>query len=141
MILLFVLATKILIANRGEIVIRVAKTCKKLSMIPCGVYSDPDQNSLHIKYCNESINIGGTTAAESYLRSDKITDVAKQMGCDLIHPGYGFLAENFDFAELCKKEGFIFVGPSPAVLKISGDKVKAKELASKVAPVVPGREV
>jgi acetyl-CoA carboxylase, biotin carboxylase subunit len=136
-----VLASKILIANRGEIVMRVARTCKKLSMIPYGIYSDADQNSLHIKYCEKAINIGGTTAAESYLRSNKIIDAAREMECDLIHPGYGFLAENLEFAELCKKEGFVFVGPSSEALKVSGDKVRAKEIASRVAPVVQGKEV
>src|SRR6266496_320295 len=120
---------------------RVARTCRKLSMIPYGIYSDADQNSLHIKYCEKAINIGGTTAAESYLRSNKIIDAAREMECDLIHPGYGFLAENLDFAELCKKEGFIFIGPSSQVLKVSGDKVRTREVASRVAQVVHGKEV
>jgi acetyl-CoA carboxylase biotin carboxylase subunit len=135
------LTSKVLIANRGEIVLRVARTCKKLSMIPYGIYSDADQNSLHIKYCEKALNIGGNTASESYLRSDKIIEAARQMGCDLIHPGYGFLAENLNFAELCKREGFILIGPSPEALKISGDKVRAREVASKVAQVVDGKEV
>jgi acetyl-CoA carboxylase biotin carboxylase subunit len=132
---------KILIANRGEIVIRVAKTSSKLNLIPCGIYSEADKNSLFIKYCKESINIGGFTAADSYLRMDKVIDAAKQLGCDLIHPGYGFLAENIAFSELCKKEGLSFVGPSPNAMKISGDKIKAKKIASKVSPVLEGQEV
>jgi len=99
------LTSKVLIANRGEIVLRVAKTCRKLTMIPCAIYSDADRNSLHVKYCEEAINIGGNTPAESYLRRDKIIEAAKKMGCDLIHPGYGFLAENLEFADLCKKDG------------------------------------
>src|SRR5574341_2321399 len=110
-------------------------------MIPYGIYSDADQNSLHIKYCEKALNIGGNTASDSYLRSDKIIDAARQMGCDLIHPGYGFLAENLNFAELCKREGFIIIGPSPEALKISGDKVRAREVASRVAQVVDGKEV
>lgn len=121
--------------------LRVAKTCRKLTMIPCAIYSDADRNSLHVKYCEEAINIGGNTPAESYLRRDKIIEAAKKMGCDLIHPGYGFLAENLEFADLCKKEGLIFIGPSSQTLKISGDKIKIKEIASKVAPVTPGKEV
>ena len=135
------MTSKVLIANRGEIVLRVAKTCKKLTMIPCAVYSDSDKDSLHVKYCKEAINIGGNTSAESYLRHDKIIEAAKRMGCELIHPGYGFLAENLEFAELCEKEGLIFVGPSSGTLKISGDKIKIKEVASKVAPITPGKEV
>jgi len=132
---------KILIANRGEIVIRVAKTSSKLNLIPCGIYSEADKNSLFIKYCKESVNIGGFTAADSYLRMDKVINAAKQLGCDLIHPGYGFLAENIAFSELCKKEGLSFVGPSPNAMKISGDKIKAKKVASKVSPVLEGQEV
>ena len=135
------MTSKVLIANRGEIALRVAKTCRKLTMIPCAIYSDSDRDSLHVKYCEEAINIGGNTAAESYLRPDKIIEAANKMGCDLIHPGYGFLAENSEFAELCEKRGLIFVGPSSDTLKISGDKIKVKEVASKVAPVIHGKEV
>jgi acetyl-CoA carboxylase biotin carboxylase subunit len=135
------LTSKVLIANRGEIVLRVARTCRKLNMIPCAIYSDPDRNSLHVKSCEEAVNIGGNTAAESYLRHDKIVDAASKMGCDLIHPGYGFLSENMEFAELCEKRGLIFIGPSSNTLKVSGDKIKVKEIVSKVAPTVEGKEV
>jgi acetyl-CoA carboxylase, biotin carboxylase subunit len=132
---------KILIANRGEIVIRIAKTCRKLNIVPCGIYSDADKNSLHIKHCKHTMNIGGTMPSESYLRIDRIIDAAKKLDCDLIHPGYGFLSENRKFTELCKKEGLIFVGPSRKVMRITGDKVMARRIASKVSPVVEGYEV
>lgn len=132
---------KILIANRGEIVLRVARTCTKLGFEPCGIFSDADDKSLHIKYCKQAVGIGGRLPAESYLRMDKIIDAAKTLGCELIHPGYGFLAESIQFSELCKKEGFIFVGPNPSALALSGDKAKAREVASEIAPILEGREV
>jgi acetyl-CoA carboxylase, biotin carboxylase subunit len=135
------LVKRILIANRGEIVLRVARTSSKLGLEPCGLYSEADKESLHLKYCKEAVNIGGRLPSESYLRMDKIIDAAKKLGCDLIHPGYGFLAENLEFCELCKKEGLIFVGPSPSAMRLSGDKAKAREVASRVAPILEGREV
>lgn len=132
---------KVLIANRGEIVIRVAKSCRKLDLRPCGIYSDADKDSLHIRHCEEVLSIGGSSPSESYLRMDKIINAAQKLGCDFIHPGYGFLAENLEFSELCRKEGIIFVGPSPEVMKLSGDKVRARKVASKVASIVEGDEV
>lgn len=132
---------RILIANRGEIVLRVARTARKLGLEPCGVYSEADKESLHIKHCEDALNIGGHLPSESYLRMDKILDAAKRLGCEMIHPGYGFLAENLEFSELCKREGFIFVGPSPSAMKLSGDKAKAREVASRIAPVLKGKEV
>jgi len=104
---------KILIANRGEIVVRIARACRKIGLIPCGIYSNVDKNSLHIQHCDQAMNIGGAMPSESYLRIDKIIDAAKKLGCDLIHPGYGFLSENRKFTESCKKNGLVFVGPSP----------------------------
>jgi acetyl/propionyl-CoA carboxylase alpha subunit len=132
---------KLLIANRGEIATRIVKSCNKLDIIPCGVYSEADKNSVYIKSLKETLNIGGFSATDSYLRMDKIVNAAKKLGCSMIHPGYGFLAENLQFSELCKKEGLVFVGPSAEVLKISGDKLRAKDLASRVAPVLQGKEV
>ena len=132
---------RLLIANRGEIVLRVARTSKKLGLEPCGIYSDADKESLHIKQCKEALNIGGRLPSESYLRMDKIIDAAKKLGCEMIHPGYGFLAENLEFSELCKREGILFVGPSPSSMKISGDKAKAREVASRIAPILEGKEV
>ena len=132
---------KILIANRGEIAIRIAQTCKKLNLIPCGIYSDADQGALHIKHCKDAINIGGRLPQESYLDIAKIIDAAKKLDCNAIHPGYGFLSENQNFAKICKKEGIIFIGPSIDAMGLTGDKVKAKKIASKVAPVIEGGEV
>ena len=79
-----------LVANRGEIVVRIARTCRKIGLIPCGIYSEADKDSLHIKHCEQAINIRGTIPSESYLRIDKIIEAAKKLGCDLVHPGYGF---------------------------------------------------
>ncbi len=132
---------RVLIANRGEIVLRVARTSSRLGLEPCGIFSEADKESLHIKYCKEAVNIGGLLPSESYLRMDKIIEAAKKMGCELIHPGYGFLAENLEFSLLCKNEGFIFVGPSPHSMNLSGDKAKAREVASRVAPILDGKEV
>jgi acetyl-CoA carboxylase biotin carboxylase subunit len=132
---------KVLIANRGEIVVRIARACRKIELIPCGIYSDADKNSLHIQHCDQAMNIGGAMPSESYLRIDKIIDAAKKLGCDLIHPGYGFLAENRKFTESCEKNGLVFVGPSPRVMSITGDKVMARRIASKVSPAVEGGEV
>jgi len=132
---------KVLIANRGEIAIRIAKTCKKMDVRPCGIYSEADKESLHIKYCDEAINIGGSIPLQSYLVVDKVIEAANRLGCDMIHPGYGFLSESSKFAERCKKEGIVFVGPSTNVMALSGDKVQARNAASRVASVVHGGEV
>ena len=132
---------KILIANRGEIAIRIAQTCKKLNLIPCGIYSDADRSSLHIQHCKDVINIGGRLPQESYLDITKIIEAAKKLDCNLIHPGYGFLSENENFVKICKREGITFIGPSTDAMALAGDKVKAKKIASKVAPVIQGREV
>ena len=132
---------KVLIANRGEIVIRIANTCKKLGFIPCGIYSNADKNALHIKYCQETLDIGGSYPHENYLNMEKIIDAAKKMDCDFIHPGYGFLAEKSEFAKLCIDKGFIFIGPSFNVLELSGNKVLAKQVASTFASVAEGKEI
>ncbi|HEY7083015.1 MAG TPA: biotin carboxylase N-terminal domain-containing protein [Nitrososphaeraceae archaeon] len=99
------MSKSVLIANRGEIAIRIARTCKKLGLKPFGIYSDADINSLHIKYCEKAVDIGGFTPSESYLNMNKIVEAANVLGCELIHPGYGFLSENSNFAMICKKEG------------------------------------
>lgn len=132
---------KVLIANRGEIVIRIANTCKKLGFIPCGIYSNADKNALHNKHCKETVNIGGDYPDENYLNMHKIIDAAKKMDCNFIHPGYGFLSEKSEFAELCVKEGLVFIGPSYKILEVSGNKILAKQLASAFAPVAEGKEV
>jgi acetyl/propionyl-CoA carboxylase alpha subunit len=133
--------TKVLIANRGEIAIRIANTSRKIGISPCGIYSEVDKESLHIRYCDEAINIGGSSPLESYLVIDKVIQAANLMGCEMIHPGYGFLSESPNFAKRCNEEGIIFVGPSTYVMAISGDKVKARGAASRVASVVEGDEV
>jgi acetyl-CoA carboxylase biotin carboxylase subunit len=132
---------KVLIANRGEIAIRVAKTSKRVGIKPCGIYSDADIESLHLRFCDETINIGGLTPLQSYLDVNKVIEATNRLGCDMIHPGYGFLSESANFANRCKKEGIIFVGPSAEVMATSGDKVKTRNAASKIASVVPGGEV
>lgn len=132
---------RILIANRGEIVVRVAAGCAKVGLEPCGIYSDADADSMHINHCKKVVRIGGNLPSESYLQREKVLDAAVEMGCDLVHPGYGFLAEDYLFAEMCEKKGLVFVGPSSSVLKLSGDKAKAKQVASSVAPVLKGGEV
>ncbi|MGA9166791.1 MAG: biotin carboxylase N-terminal domain-containing protein, partial [Nitrososphaeraceae archaeon] len=98
----------VLIANRGEIAIRIARTCKKLGLHPYGIYSDSDKDSLHIKYCEQSLNIGGSLPQESYLVTDKVIDAAIKLGCDFIHPGYGFHSENPKFVKLCNNKNLVF---------------------------------
>lgn len=132
---------KLLIANRGEIVTRIVKSCNKLGITACGIYSEADKDSLYVRQLTEALNIGGLDPSDSYLRMDKIILAAEKLGCDMIHPGYGFLAENPDFSLLCKDKGIKFVGPSPEVLKISGNKLRAKLAVSGIAPVLDAKEV
>ena len=120
--------------------IRVAKSCSKLDFVSSGIYSDADKNSLHIRHCKEALNIGGSWASETILKWTKLLMLQKS-SFDFIHPGYGFLAENLEFSELCRKEGIVFVGPSPEVMKLSGDKVRARKVASKVASIDERDEV
>ena len=122
---------KILIANRGEIAVRIMKTAKNLGLKTVAVYSDEDSDSLHAKLADEKINIGKGPSAESYLSIKNIVNAAKNTKSDAIHPGYGFLSENADFAKKCKKEKFIFIGPNPNVIKKMGDKKIAKNIAIK----------
>jgi len=131
----------VLIANRGEIAIRIARTCKKLDLKPFGIYSDADKNSLHIKHCEKAVGIGGFTPSESYLNMNKIIEAANVLGCELIHPGYGFLSENPDFAMLCKKEGLSFIGPSYESMSITGDKARSRKVASRITSIVDGDEI
>src|ERR1700755_1495502 len=103
---------KILIANRGEIACRVARTAKRMGIRTVAVYSDADARSAHVAACDEAIHIGGPTPQESYLRGDVILDAAKHTGAEAIHPGYGFLSENAEFAAACARAGIVFIGPS-----------------------------
>ena len=121
---------KILIANRGEIALRILRTCKEMNIRSTVVYSDIDRTSLHVLYAEEAYSIGAPLSSESYLRIDKIIDVAKTAAVDAIHPGYGFLSENAEFAEAVANNNMLFIGPSPETIKILGDKTKAKSLAS-----------
>ena len=130
---------KVLIANRGEIALRVIRTCKRLGIKTVAVYSDEDKNSLHVKKADESYYIGEAAPAKSYLNQEKILDVMLTSGSDAVHPGYGFLSENDDFANLCEKNKINFIGPSSKSMNLCGDKMmcKAAMLKAKV-PTVPG---
>ena len=130
---------KVLIANRGEIAIRVIRTCRELGIPTVAVYSEADRNSLHVMLADEAYYIGPSPSTESYLRVDKIIDVAKKAGADAIHPGYGFLSENAEFAEILLKEKITFIGPTPQNIKDMGDKLASRELMIQAGvPTVPG---
>ena len=130
---------KLLVANRGEIAIRVMKTAHKMGIKTVAVFSTADRNALHVKYANEAVCIGEAPSSQSYLRGDKIIEVAKNLKVDAIHPGYGFLSENASFAELCEDNNIIFVGPKSKAIKIMGSKLAAKEAVKAYdIPMVPG---
>ncbi len=130
---------KVLIANRGEIALRVIRTCKTLGIKTVAVYSDEDYNSLHVKQATESYHIGEAAPAKSYLNQEKILETILASGADAIHPGYGFLSENDDFARLCEKNKINFIGPSADSMDLCGDKMKCKDAMLKAkVPTVPG---
>ncbi|MBI2181558.1 MAG: acetyl-CoA carboxylase biotin carboxylase subunit [Deltaproteobacteria bacterium] len=132
---------RILIANRGEIAVRITRACRELDIETVAVYSEADRESLHVKYADHAYPIGPAPSAQSYLSIDRIIGVAKKSRAEAIHPGYGFLAENAGFAQRCKDEGIVFIGPSPQVIDQMGDKVKARQIMKAAGvPVVPGSD-
>ena len=132
---------KVLIANRGEIAVRIIRACRELGIETVAVYSDVDRQALHVRYADEAYLLGPAPSRESYLRADKIIAIAKKSGAQAIHPGYGFLAERADFAQACMDEGLIFIGPKPSAIAAMGDKAIARATVTKAGvKVVPGTE-
>lgn len=130
---------KILIANRGEIAVRIIRTCQKMNIKTVAVYSEADEKSLFVKLADESYLLGPPQVTESYLKADKIVDIAEKAGVDAIHPGYGFLSENAGFVHQCEDAGIIFIGPKAEVMQQMGDKIKARQIMEKAGvPVIPG---
>src|SRR3569832_2248112 len=130
---------KILIANRGQTARRVAATARRLSIRTVAVYSDADANAKHVKACDEAVHIGGSAPTDSYLRWERIIDAAKATGAEAIHPGYGFLSENEDFAQACADAALVFIGPPASAIKAMGLKAESKQLMQKAGvPLVPG---
>ncbi|MFO3797958.1 MAG: biotin carboxylase N-terminal domain-containing protein, partial [Anaerolineales bacterium] len=132
---------KVLIANRGEIAVRILRACRELGIQTVAVYSEADRQALHVRYADEAYLLGPAPSRESYLRGDKIIEIARKCGADAIHPGYGFLAEREDFAQACLDAGLAFIGPKPSSIAAMGDKAIARATVSKAGvPVVPGTE-
>jgi len=135
------MVTKVLVANRGEIAVRIIRACRELGIETVAVFSEADRHALHVRYADEAYLLGPAPSRESYLRADKIIDIARKTGADAVHPGYGFLAERDDFAETCAAAGIKFIGPKPSSIAAMGDKMTARETVRKAGvPVVPGTE-
>ena len=132
---------KVLIANRGEIALRVVRACRELGLETVAVYSDVDRRGLHVRYADEAYLLGAAPSADSYLRMDKILEIAKKSGADAVHPGYGFMSERADFSQACEDEGITFIGPRPDAITKMGDKGIARAtMAAAGVPIVPGTE-
>ena len=130
---------KILIANRGEIALRIMRTARRLGYAVVAVYSDADRDATHVREADEAVYIGEALPSQSYLNIGAIVDAAKSAGADAVHPGYGFLAENEDFAHACRDAGLVFIGPSPESIKAMGNKAGAKAIMQAAGvPCVPG---
>src|SRR5690242_21194368 len=131
--------TKVLIANRGEIALRVIRACRELDIQTVAVYSEADRESLHVRFADDDVCIGPAPARESYLKIPRLIAAAEITGADAIHPGYGFLAENAEFAETCAASNITFIGPTPQQSRVMGDKAAArKAMAAVGVPIVPG---
>ncbi len=130
---------KVLVANRGEIAVRVTRTLHEMGIRTVAIHSDVDRAAKHVRVADEAYPIGPAAASESYLRIDKVVDVAKRAGCDAVHPGYGFLSENPEFVEACDRAGIVFIGPPASAMRQMGSKTAAREkMASAGVPIVPG---
>ncbi|HEX5131865.1 MAG TPA: biotin carboxylase N-terminal domain-containing protein, partial [Candidatus Krumholzibacteria bacterium] len=131
--------TKVLVANRGEIAVRVIRACRELGIPSVAAYSDVDRHALHVQQAGEAVRIGPAPATESYLNVDAIIAAARATGADAIHPGYGFLAESEDFAERVENEGLTFIGPPSAAIRAMGSKIESRAIMHKAGvPIVPG---
>ena len=132
---------KVLIANRGEIAVRIIRACRELGLQTVAVYSDADRQALHVRYADEAYRLGPAPSRDSYLRADKIIEIAQHCQANAIHPGYGFLAERADFAAACQQAGLIFIGPNPSSIAAMGDKAVARATVARAGvTVVPGTE-
>src|SRR5215471_1066316 len=132
---------KVLIANRGEIALRVILACKDMGIPTVAVYSEADRNSLHVRFADEDVCIGPPESTGSYLNIPNIISAAEITGADAVHPGYGFLSENANFAEICETCNLKFIGPRPHAIRLMGDKAEARRIAKEAGvPVIPGSE-